>query len=82
MQTPPFAGRVVGAIDRLLNIATRFFQNLTHLAGHVRGVLFFVADQDLADSKQNLGPAWRGRTPPAIERRGRGGDGGADVVAD
>lgn len=82
MQTPPFAGRVISAVDRLLNIAARFFADLPHLAGHVRGVFFFVADQDLADSKQDLCPARRGRTPPAIESRGRGGNSSADIVAD
>ncbi len=82
MQTPPFAGRVIGAIDRFLNVASCFFQNFAHLAGHVRRVFFFIADQYLTYPKQNLCAPGRGSSPPAIERgRGRR-DGGADIVAD
>ena len=35
VQTPAFARRVIGAVDRFLHVAAGFLQNLAHLAGHV-----------------------------------------------
>jgi len=69
-------GRMIG------EVAARFFQNLTHLAGHIRSVLFFIADQDLACPKQNLCASRRGCTPPVIKGLGGRRDRGADVIAD
>src|SRR6185369_10693533 len=81
VQTSPFAGGVVSAIDCFLNVAAGFFQHLTHFASHVRGEFFLVANQDLTETEKHFGAFWCGRVAPAIERSLRGVNGGMDVVA-
>ena len=61
MQTATFAGSVVSAIDGFLDIAAGFFQNLAHLARHVRGVLLLVAHENLANAKHEFGSLRRRR---------------------
>ena len=81
MQTTAFAGGVVSAVDRFLNIAARLFQHLAHFARHVGRETFFVADQNFAQPKQNLGPARRGRATPAVERFLRGVNRIVDILS-
>jgi hypothetical protein len=80
MQPAAFAGGVIGAIDRFLDIAARFFQDFAHFAGHVAGVLCFVANQNFADAKKNLGAARRRRVTPGVEGFTGGSDGGISVL--
>src|SRR6185369_7813912 len=68
VQTTALTRGVVSAVDRFLNVAAGFFQNLAHLARHVGGVLFLVLDQDLAESKQKFSALGCGSVTPAIER--------------
>ncbi len=81
VKSPSFAGGVVSAVNCFLNVAAGFFQNLAHLARHVRGELFLVADQDLAETKQQFSAFGGRRVAPAIEGVLRGIDRGVYVVA-
>src|SRR5204862_2274287 len=65
------ARHVLLAINRFLTVSSCFFQDLAHFASHVLGLLLLVANQDLANSEQNLGAARCGRMPPMIESFGR-----------
>ncbi len=71
MQTPPFARRVVSAVDRFLHVTARFLQDLAHLAGHVGRVFLLVANQNFAKLEQNLSTFGRGRASPTVKRLAR-----------
>ena len=45
-QTAAFAGGVVAAVDGLLHVAARLFDDLAHLARHLLRVFFLARDQD------------------------------------
>ena len=68
MKTSTLTSRVIGAIDRLLDIAARFLEHLAHFAGHVPCVLIFVFAEDLAEVEQQLGTL-RCRSPSPLRRR-------------
>ena len=54
MQPAAFARGVVCTVDRLLNIAARFFQDLAHFAGHFARELVLLCAKDLAEREQKL----------------------------
>ncbi len=81
MQPSSFAGRVVSAVDRFLHVAAGLFEHLAHLARHVRGKALLVADENLAEAKENLRAPRRRRVAPTVESGLRRIDGGVYVVA-
>ena len=81
MQTSTFAGGVIGAVDRFLHVAARFFEHLAHLAGHVRGEALLVADENLAEAEENLRPPRRRCIAPTVEGRLRRVHGRVHIIA-
>ena len=67
VQTAPFGSDEICHIDRFLNIATRFFQHLSHFAGHIFREFFFLCGQHFACAIQDFS-SLRGRNQsPALK---------------
>src|SRR6185369_251109 len=81
MKTSTFTRSVIGAVDGFLNVAARFLQNLSHLAGHVGGVLIFVLNKDLSEAEEQLGTLRSRSGAPFIKRSLRRINGCVDVFA-
>ena len=79
-EPPPLAGHVEGLVDGLLHVAARLGQHLAHLARHLAGVFFLVLDEDVAGTKQHLGPLGRGNQPPGGEGLFRCGHGQRHIL--
>src|SRR5712691_6944934 len=67
MQPASLTGSVVSAVDRLLHISAGLFQDFTHLAGHVCSESVLIADQYLAQAKENFGAFGSGRVAPSVK---------------
>ena len=76
MQSSTFARSVVSAVNCFLNVAAGFFQDLAHLARHVRGKPVLIANQNLAQTEKNFRASGGGRVAPAIKGFLRGIDRG------
>ena len=61
----PLGGRIVGGVDRLLNIAAGLGEHLAHLAGHAHGQLFLMLGEQVPEAAEQI-PARRGgdEAPP------------------
>src|SRR6185503_2512748 len=81
VQSSSFAGRVVSAIDSFLHITAGLFQDLAHFAGHVSSEAILIADQNLAEAKQNFGALGSWHAAPTVEGALRGIDGCVHIVA-
>ena len=73
--------RVVSAINRFLHITAGLFQDLPHFARHVSSEAILIADQNLAQAKQNFGALGSRHAAPTVEGALRSIDGGVHIVA-
>src|SRR3989454_684600 len=62
------AGDVVGHVDALLHVATRFGEDLAHLARHLARELLLATKHDLAGPVENLPALRRGMEGPGLKR--------------
>jgi hypothetical protein len=79
-QAPSFAAGVKSGVDPLLDVPPRLFQDLSHLARHVAGDLFFSLPEQRPRAEEDLSPLRRGQEAPAAKRLLRRGDRFGDVV--
>ena len=75
-----FTSHEVSSVDGFLCVATRFFQDLAHLASHVARVVFLALFENLRGAVKHFGAAWRRNETPLGKGAGGGVDGGVDVV--
>src|ERR1700745_3522214 len=71
IEPPSFASHVEGGINRLLNIAASFFQDLSHFARHVARIVLFPLRENLRAAVDDLSAARSRREPPPVESLGR-----------
>ena len=80
MRVATKAGRILGHVDRFLNVPARLLEDLAHLLRHQAGQFFLALLDEQAGLQADLATGRRRGVPPAGKRMLGGRDGGVHVL--